>query len=281
MADWQGWTGRTQSTQDQLTPAKLAQFRATIDSDEVGDIAPQAIHWCLCLPETATADLDSDGHPRRDASPDSFLPPIPQPRRMWAASDVIFCAPIAVGARAERHSVIASITRKQGKSGTLVFVEISHDTHADGALVVQERQTIVYRDPPASAPMARAASATDGPDLSEWHWYRCVTPHETMLFRYSALTFNSHRIHYDAPYARAVEGYPGLVVHGPLSATLLIDLAGRNLGPNRLHRFAMRAVSPAFTGETLHLVGKTAGDNITLAALGPDGRTIVSAIASI
>lgn len=281
MADWNDWIGRSQSTQDQLTPAKLAQFLATIDSDDSGDIAPQAIHWCLCLPDTATADLGPDGHPRRDNDPASFLPPIAQPRRMWAASDISFLTPIMVGAAIKRCSMIAAIKQKQGATGSLVFVEITHDTHADGTLAVQERQTIVYRDAPVAArPAPITAVPTAAPDLSGWDWHRTITPNEATLFRYSALTFNSHRIHYDAPYAREVEGYRGLVVHGPLTATLLLDLAARELGSNRLGQFAMRAESPAFVSDALHLLGKIDGDRITLAARGADGRTIVAASAT-
>lgn len=281
MADWTAWIGRRITQQDVLTRAALARFRATIDSDATGDRANQAIHWCLCLPDAPTARLGADGHPLREDNPDSFLPPIPLPRRMWAASDVRFLAPISTGAAIERTSTIAAIREKTGTTGQLVFVEVDHETRADDVPAVQERQTIVFRAPaPVAAPAPNSAPApapTGGPDLSGWSWRRDVLPGEAMLFRYSALTFNSHRIHYDLPYAQDEEGYRGLVVHGPLTATLLLDLAQRELGANALSAFTMRAQAPAFVGEPMYLVGRAAKDGWEMAAIGADGRIIMAA----
>lgn len=264
------WIGRKTVQHDVLTAGLLARFRATIDSAEVGETAAQGIHWCLCLPEATTAALDVDGHPKRG----SFLPPVPLPRRMWASSSVTFHHPIAVGVAIERTSVIAGVADKKGASGRLVFVDIDHETRADGALVVSERQTIVYREAAANKP---APLAGGEPELAQWQWHRAVVPTEPLLFRYSALTFNSHRIHYDRPYATDVEAYRGLVVHGPLMATLLLDLAARELGSNNLGSFAFRGQSPAIAGETLHLVGRVEGENIALAVLGGDGRLVMAA----
>jgi 3-methylfumaryl-CoA hydratase len=264
------WIGREMVQRDVLTPGLLQRFRATVDSDDVGDCAPQGAHWCLCLPDARTEALDSDGHPRRGG----FLPPIALPRRMWASSSVEFHIPMNVGANIERRSVIADVVEKQGGSGRLVFVNIDHETHADGILVVSERQVIVYREASSVQP---APLGTGNPDLTSWQWHRRLIPPETLLFRYSALTFNSHRIHFDLPYATGEEGYRGLVVHGPLMATLLLDLAGRELGVNMLSRFAFRGNSPAFAGEALHLVGRAEGKAITMATLGADGRTVMSA----
>ncbi|MGL5839832.1 MAG: FAS1-like dehydratase domain-containing protein, partial [Sphingorhabdus sp.] len=146
MTEWQDWIGRTATQHDRLTPALLNRFRATIDSAETGPIAPQAIHWALCTPEAATADLGLDGHPQRRDSSDSFFPPMPHPRRMWASSQVAFLAPIGVDAEIERVSTIASIVEKTGSTGSLVFVDVEHVTSANGELVVQERQTLVYRE---------------------------------------------------------------------------------------------------------------------------------------
>lgn len=264
------WIGRELVQHDVLTAGLLARFRATLDSAETDELAPQGIHWCLCLPDTATEALDLDGHPRRGA----FLPPVGLPRRMWASSDVTFNCPIATGARIERRSTIVGIAEKEGASGRLVFVSIDHETQADGVLAVSERQTIVYREAATASP---AAPGNGTPDLDAWQWRRTITPSEPLLFRYSALTFNSHRIHYDLPYATGVERYRGLVVHGPLMATLLLDLAARELGANALSSFAFRGQSPAVAGELLHLVGRTGGNGIALAVLGPDGRTVMSA----
>jgi 3-methylfumaryl-CoA hydratase len=273
MDDWQAWIGREQSQSDVLTPALLRRFYATIDSDDGQDDAPQGIHWCLCLPDAATRDLDRDGHPKRGG----FLPPIALPRRMWASSAVEFHQPIAPSLPIDRKSTIADVTIKQGGSGTLAFVQIDHQTFCDGTLAVSERQTLVYREAAPRAPAQPAAEPTA--DLSAWPWQRTIAPSEALLFRFSALTFNSHRIHYDQPYAVEEEGYRGLVVHGPLTATLLLNLAARQLGSNLLKRFAFRGVSPAIAGEALHLVGRADGNALTLAALGPDGREIMTATA--
>jgi 3-methylfumaryl-CoA hydratase len=271
MGQWDAWIGQTQEQSDVLTPGLLRRFRATIDSDATSEIAPQGIHWCLCLPEAATAELGDDGHPKRGG----FMPPIPLPRRMWASSDVTFHAPLAAGADVVRKSTITEINEKRGSSGPLVFVTLDHETWADSALVISERQSVVYRDAPTVA--APTSPTGDIADLSGWAIHRSITPSEPLLFRYSALTFNSHRIHYDQPYATGVEGYRGLVVHGPLIATLLLDLAAREFGSNMLKKFSMRAQSAAFSGEPLHLVSKNEGQKITLAAIGNDGRTVMTA----
>ena len=287
--NWENWIGRRAEQADWLTPAALTRFSATLDRPDaqcaLGEAAPQGIHWCLCLPDAPTQLLGQDGHPRRDTSPDSFMPPIPLPRRMWAASDVNFHAPIYSGASIRRTSTLSSIKEKQGATGPLVFVTVDHETHADGVLAIREQQSIVFREaPPVIAAEANAkpaaASATEAFDASAWEWHRPLTPNSALLFRFSALTFNSHRIHYDAPYAKDEEGYPDLVVHGPLTATLLLDLTQRHLGLNALTHFSMRAQSPAFVDQALHLVGrKGAEGGYELAALGNDGRTIMAATA--
>ncbi len=278
MSAWDAWIGRTQQQTEILTPALLARFRATLDSSDSGDIAAQSIHWCLNTPQAATAVLGPDGHPLRSDAPDSFLPPIPLPRRMWASSALEFHAPIGVGQTVQRRSTVASISEKSGSSGYLVFAEIDHATFADNVLAVQERQTLVYREASAAPP---AGLGEGTPDVSVWQWHRELTPNAPLLFRYSALTFNSHRIHYDAPYAVNEERYRGLVVHGPLTATLLLDLAAREFGSNALKRFSFRGQSPAFVGEALHLVGRQNDAGIELAALGSDGRVVMSATAGL
>jgi 3-methylfumaryl-CoA hydratase len=272
MSDWQAWVGNQQTQTDTLTPALLDRFRATIDSETSGHIAPQGIHFALCLPDAATATLGPDGHPPRGG----FLPPVELPRRMWASSSIEFLAPIHGGASIRRVSKIAAVRAKSGSSGALVFVDVEHHNFADDVLAVTETQCLVYRG--GGAP----AAAAPGPDAKapDWPWQRSLTPQPPLLFRFSALTFNSHRIHYDLPYARDTEGYRGLVVHGPLTATLLLDLCARQLGPNALSRFAFRGVSPAYGGETLHLRGYAEGSELTLAAFGSDGREVMTAKAS-
>lgn len=275
MGQWDAWIGRTQEQSDVLTPALLQRFRATIDSRKTSEVAPQGIHWCLCLPETATDELGPDGHPKRG----DFMPPVPLPRRMWASSNVRFHVPLTSGIAISRRSTISNIAEKHGASGPLVFVTIDHETWAEGVLAVSERQSVVYRDAPTAAATMTPNEGTV--NLSAWPIYRSIIPSAPLLFRYSALTFNSHRIHYDQTYATSVEGYKGLVVHGPLIATMLLDLAAHEFGQNALSQFSMRAVSAAFTGEPLHLVVSVDGRVVSLAALANDGRTIMSAEAEI
>ena len=280
--DWSAWVGREEQRSDVISEGLAARWLATFDrAAPDGGTLPQGLHWCLCLPDAATAALGPDGHPLRDDSPASFLPPLPQPRRMWASSTVEFLAPLRVGQSIERGSRVAAITEKTGGSGSLVFVELAHETRADGAVAVREVQTLVYRDapPPNTAPMPPepGAGVFDG---SAWDAVRVVTPTEALLLRYSALTFNSHRIHYDLPYAKGQEGYRGLVVHGPLTATLLLDLAHRELGENALKSFSFRGLSPAICGEALHLAMRGKDDGWEFGAFASDGRQVMSGAAA-
>lgn len=281
MGAWDAWIGRSEVRTDILSPALIERFRATIDSPIPDDPAPQGVHWLTCVPDAPTALLGEDGHPLRSESEDSFFPPIPLPRRMWASSKVEFVAPIEAGAAIVRRSTIASVSEKTGSTGALAFVDVTHETTANGAVAIRETQTLVYRDAVASSSPPAPRPADVDPDLADWPIHRRIVPSEALLFRFSALTFNTHRIHYDVPYARDMEGYRALVVHGPLMASLLVDLVARELGTNILRRFAFRAQTPAFAGEPLHLVARQDGDKLALAALGGDGRTCVSAEGSL
>jgi 3-methylfumaryl-CoA hydratase len=281
MDGWAAWIGREERRSDRLTPALAARWLATFDLPvQVEGALPQGIHFCLCTPDAPTAALGEDGHPARSDRPDSFFPPVPLPRRMWAASAIEFLAPIAIDADIERTSRIASVTPKSGKSGEMVFVEVAHETRAGGVPAVRETQTLVYRE--AAAPDAPLQPGPRGETCfaaEDWQLHRTVTPNEPLLFRFSALTFNSHRIHFDLPYARDVERYRDLVVHGPLMASLLLQLAAGQVGA--LRRFAFRAVSPAIVGEQLHLVMREDEDGtLTLGAFADDGRQVVSASGS-
>lgn len=281
--DWSDWIGRSETRTDRIDPGLLVRWCATLDRDlPAGPDVPQGLHWCLAVPDAPTAALGEDGHPRRDAGSAGLLPPIPLPRRMWAGSSVEFLAPLPAGAQIERASSLRSIQRKTGGSGTLVFVEVAHDTRADGVVAVREVQSIVYREAaPAGAPPVPSPAAADAEfDPAPWPIVRTIVPGEALLFRYSALTFNSHRIHYDLPYATAIEGYRGLVVHGPLTATLLLDLARQVFGDNALRRFRFRGLSPAICGEPLHLALRDKGEAIDLAAFAADGRQIMQADAT-
>ena len=283
MSEWQAWVGQEEELNDHVGEGLVARWLATLNRAAPGDGAvPQALHWCLCPPQAPTVQLGLDGHPLRDDSPTSFLPPVPLPRRMWASSKVEFQSALRIGDNVTRRSRIASVTEKQGGSGRLVFVDVTHETFAAGTLAVREVQSIVYRDAaPVGAPPVPPPPSGASFDPAGWDTHRSLTPSEPLLFRYSALTFNSHRIHYDAPYACGEEGYRGLVVHGPLLATLLLDLAQRSFGDNALRHFTFRGISPAIAREELHLVLRSAGETIELGAFGGDGRPVMSASASM
>jgi 3-methylfumaryl-CoA hydratase len=279
---YEAWIGREAHSADRLGEGQAARWLATFDlpHPERG-IMPQGIHFALCTPQAPTANLGEDGHPARDDSPDSFLPPFPMPRRMWASSKISFHAPITVGAAIAQTARVASVSEKAGGSGRLAFVDVSRETFADGALAVTETQTLVYRDAAeADAPLTPPPLGEARFNPAEWDAHRVLTPDPRLLLRYSALTFNTHRIHYDAPYAQSVERYRGLVVHGPLTASLLLQLAATELGENRLRSFAFRGLSPAIAGEPLHLVMRKGEAGYDLAAFADDGRQVTAASAS-
>lgn len=249
LAHLQPWIGREEVAEDILTPALAARYHATLgtpgDAPRPGEVAPQLIHFCLSQPAVPMAALGEDGHPARGG----FLPPVPLPRRMWAASDIEFHGELCVGDPVRRTSRIAEVTAKTGRSGALCFVGVDHDISVDGVSVISERQTIVYRDSPAGGPVPAAwpEPAPVGAVVET------IDASPTLLFRYSALTFNAHRIHYDRTYATGAEGYPGLVVHGPLQASLLIELVTRCQDGRRPRRFEFRGAAPAFEGQPLAL----------------------------
>jgi 3-methylfumaryl-CoA hydratase len=283
MSEWADWIGREERRTDRVDAAHLGRWLATLDREVPADgSAPQGFHFCLCTPDAPTRRLGLDGHPMRDESPASFLPPVPLPRRMWASSKIEFLAPLRPDQAFERRSRVLSVTAKQGGSGSLVFVDVEHENHADGALAVREVQSLVYREAvPAGSPPAPPAPGEGTFDPGEWEHHRMLVPGETLLFRFSALTFNTHRIHYDLPYAANEEGYRGLIVHGPLMATLLLDLAREKLGENVLKKFSFRAQSPAVCSEELHLVMRGSGEAIELGAFASDGRHVLSAAGAV
>jgi 3-methylfumaryl-CoA hydratase len=247
-----GWIGRTETLDDTVTPRLAALFRATLEPHlaPTGEDAPLGVHWCLAPPLVSTGDLGIDGHPERGG----FLPPIPLPRRMWAGGEIGFFDALRIGDHVERRSSIADLRLTEGRSGPLCFVAVRHEVSTERGLAIRERQDIVYRDAPQGqnrqpAPASAAREEQPSADLA---W--TVDASSALLFRYSALSFNSHRIHYDQPYATEVEGYPGLVVHGPLQATLLLNLAAvLGGGTPRLLRY--RGVSSVFGGKAFRVLG--------------------------
>jgi 3-methylfumaryl-CoA hydratase len=274
MSQWAAWIGREERAADLVTAAHARRWCATFDRSPFDEgPLPQGIHWCLCTPETPSAELGPDGHPLRD--PTSLLPPIPLPRRMWAGSAIDFMQPIRAGQAVERTTRIATIEAKSGRSGSLAFVTLEHTVTADGEIALRETQTLVFREkPPADAPPAPPLPSATGFDPTGWDHVERLTPEAPLLFRYSALTFNTHRIHYDADYVREVEGYRGLVVHGPLMASLLLQLAAREAGENAIKRFAFRALGPAVAGEEL-VFALTRRERFELGVFAADGREVM------
>ena len=271
------WIGRSENAADTVNLWPFAAFAATLDEEREpvpGDAIPPGGHWLLFLPHARQSTLGPDGHPRRGG----FLPPVELPRRMWAGGRLEFRAPVRIGDAVTRTSTIKDVTIKEGRSGTLAFVVVRHEIFADGSLAISEEHDIVYRQ----APAPNAAPPEPPPAPEGAMWARTVTPDPVLLFRYSALTFNGHRIHYDHPYATHEEGYRGLVVHGPLIATLLMDLCRRSRPDSALTRFDFRAVSPLFDDRPFRLEGVPAADGRTAKvwARGPDGQLAMTADAA-
>lgn len=272
------WIGRTDVATDQVQPGPLRALGATLDRDDapdrVGEAIPPCWHWLYFLPVGRQSELGADGHPQRGG----FLPPVPLPRRMWAGSQIEFMNPLAVGQTIVRHSRIEEVRLKEGRSGPLVFVQVVHEILADGVAAIEERHDIVYRNLPQ--PGERAPAGVPAPTDAAWR--RRIVPDDVLLFRYSALTFNGHRIHYDRRYATTVEGYPGLVVHGPLMATLLLDLLHRHLPAARVRRFEFRALRPVFDDAAFDVCGRLDGDRLArLWVATPDGHLAMNASASL
>ncbi len=267
--------GKTEIRSDQVTAAPIAALAATLDIEgpnaQAGDPLPPLWHWLYFLPFPRQSELGPDGHAQRGG----FLPPVDLPRRMWAGGRVEFHRPLRVGETITRTSRIAEVKFKEGRSGRLVFVLVRHEI----GNALTEEHDIVYRDHSRSG----EASPAQQPAPEEAAWERVVHPDDVLLFRYSALTFNGHRIHYDRRYATQVEGYPGLVVHGPLIATLLMDLVRRNLPGAIVTRFEFRAVSPIFDTAAFSVCGKPddGGKTIRLWAKGQAGALAMTATASV
>jgi 3-methylfumaryl-CoA hydratase len=276
MESLQDWIGRTETLADSITAAPVRALSATLDRDdptpEAGTPLPPLWHWLYFLPAANASEIGPDGHPRRGG----FLPPVPLPRRMWAGGRLAWetANPLRIGDEVKRVSRIESVTQKSGRSGDLVFVTVKHEVGNARGLALTEMQDIVYRPAaaPGEAPAAPVAAEPGAP------WQRELTPDEVLLFRYSALTFNGHRIHYDRRYVTEVEGYPGLIVHGPLIATLLADLLRRN-GAGALRRFEFKALRPTFDGRPMRVNATFQGDRIALWAQDHEGWLTMKASA--
>lgn len=281
--DFSQWIGRTETVEDDVSPATARAAAALFDEAperlEAGCDLPPLWHWFYFLPKAPQSRLGDDGHPQRQR--DSFMPPIPLPRRMFAGARLFWQQPLVVGRAARREAVIRDVVRKSGRSGELAFVTVAYRYYQQQAsgdsLCLEEEQDIVYREVggPLSAPQV-----VDWGPVPDGAWTRLVTPDTRMLFRFSALTFNAHRIHYDRPYATGEEGYPGLVVHGPLTALLLLQLAREHTSRPPV-TFRFRSQAPLFDLAPFRLLATPAAGAVELKAQGPDGRPAMQATAEL
>lgn len=256
LQEMKAWIGREETRVDIITPRLAQAYVASVGgaaSSGPGDAVPAGLHWCLSTPDAPMAELSADGHPEKGG----FLPPIPAPRRMWAGGELEFDDQLLVGDTVERVSRIEDVTLKEGRSGTLWFVKVSHSHRTVRGEAISEVQDIVYRD----AAKTPAVAGRAAPEPTAFDAALAVDASPTLLFRYSALTFNAHRIHYDRPYAQDVEGYPGLVVHGPLQASLLLRLATEMLDGTAPKRFSFRGLAPLIDGGTIDCRGRWSGEN--------------------
>jgi 3-methylfumaryl-CoA hydratase len=277
------WIGRTETAVDEVAAAPMAALSATLDRDDPhprpGTRVPLLWHWLYFLPTHRQSDLGEDGHARLGG----FLPPVPLPRRMYAGGRVDLIRPLRVGDAMTRLSRIDDVALKEGRTGSLVFLKVSHHISTESGLALIESQDLVYREAPMlnTAPTAGTVRRveTRPPDGL---WMREIRPDETLLFRYSALTFNGHRIHYDRRFAES-QGYSGLVVHGPLLATLLADLVSRNLPGASISTFSFRAVAPLFDTGPFWVCGQPGGDGrpVRLWAKGPGDTLAMEAAARV
>jgi len=280
-ADLARWVGKTETATDTITATPYAALSATLDRDPgqapAGTPLPPLWHWLYFLPLYRQSEVGPDGHAQRGG----FLPPVPLPRRMWAASQLEFNRPLRVGDAIRRVSTITDVSEKSGRTGALVFVKVRHEIRAndEASPAIVEFHDIVFREAPKAGDVAPPPKAAP----TQSRWQRRVVPDAVLLFRYSALTFNGHRIHYDRKYVTGVEGYPGLVVHGPLIATLLLDLLREKLPDATVRRYEFRAVRPLFDTNAFDVCGEPApdGKSVRLWAKDHEGALAMDATAEI
>jgi len=276
---WDDWIGRSEVSEDVISLAPARLLLATLDDSETtldaGDPLPPVWHWLYFHRPVPQSALERDGLPMGTG----LLPPVDLPRRMFGGCRLDFLAPLPLGATARKESTIAGIREKHGRSGRLVFIDTRHRVYAGDVLCIEELYTAVFREEGAASRTPQLLQAL--PPAPAGAWVRDIEATEAFLFRYSALTFNGHRIHYDRPYATGVEGYAGLVVHGPLLATLLLEVVRRN-SPRRVRRFAFRATAPVYDIAPFRTQGLPQADgSVALEVVGPDGETAMTAVATL
>jgi len=275
--EFSDWIGRTEETEELIALAPVQAAAAMLDDTSAeyttGSPLPPLWHWFFFLPRVAQSRLGPDGHPERGG----FMPPIDLPRRMFAGARARLSRPLEIGKPALRRSVIREVSEKSGRTGRLAFVTVWHQIEQSGGTCIEEEQDIVYREAGAGLAAPEVRELAPPPQGS---WSRTITPEPTLLFRFSALTFNAHRIHYDRDYATTSEGYPGLVVHGPLVAVLLSELV-RAHSPRPISAFAFRGLAPLFDLAPFRIVATPEGQRVRLEAHGPDGKATMTAEAEL
>ena len=272
-----GWIGKTTEASDIVTAHLVMGLRATlfqeIGEPKKGDAAPWTTHWCLAQPVFPMSELSQDGHPTRGG----FLPPVPLPRRMWAGGELQFFDTMRVGDEVKRHSRISDVTMKTGSTGVLCFVAVEHEITTPRGMAIRERHDIVYRDMSSTAPAAPAKTPPP-PPAAKHRESHMADP--VLLFRYSALTFNGHRIHYDRDYVTRVEGYPGLVFHGPLQASFIVELAAKLHGGTPPKKLSYRGVQPLFEGSEFSVNANDTGTGMELWTANSQGQPTMKGTAT-
>jgi 3-methylfumaryl-CoA hydratase len=271
------WVGRTAEATDIVTAQLVKGLRATlfqeIGEPKTGDAAPFTVHWCLGQSVYPMSELGPDGHPTRGG----FLPPVPLPRRMWAGGELQFLDPLRVGDETTRTSRISDVALKTGSTGTLCFVSVEHVVTTPRGPAIRERQDIVYRDVSTTQPAAPAKAAPPPPAAKHRETH---ISDPVLLFRYSALTFNGHRIHYDRDYVTKVEGYPGLIFHGPLQAALIVEFAAKLHGGQPPKTFSYRGVQPLFEGSEFSVNANDAEGGLELWTANAEGQPTMKGTAT-
>jgi len=255
-AEFAGWVGKSMTVDDEITLSAVRRMAAMLDLDpmqfERGREIPPHWHSMFFTPNARRSQIGHDGHPKKG----EFLPPIPLPRRMFVGRTATFPGDLRVGDQAQKRSEIIGIEQKHGRSGTLVFLKVRHTIEVDGKPTVIEQQEVVYRDAPDNKAKAAPAAPTPAPVPTDNDWSATYEMDPVLLFRYSALTWNGHRIHYDADYARREEGYPACVMNGALTVHLVIDEALKRGNNRRLKGLSAKLMSPLFVGNKLVIGGR-------------------------
>lgn len=272
--NYDNWIGKSKNQSDTMAPEPLRRFEALLNRDpgsvNNGTVLPPCAHWIYFNPAAPQDALAADGHPQKG----DFLPPVELPSRMWAGGTIRFKKPLTTGQSADKKTTITAIDEKDGTSGKLCFITLRHQISTAGALAIDEDQEIVFRE----ASEKGAHPIRTQPVDVDFDWKKSIQLNSAHLFRFSALTFNSHKIHYDHPYATQTEGYPNLVVHAPLLLVLMMNFFKTKTDGKVIEEIAYRAAGPMFLDEEITITSKDTDNNkVEMRALGPDQKIALKA----